>query len=651
MKKLFLLTLLTLFSFLIFAQDGKETLFTVNNEAITVAEFEKVFQKNNYSKKKPTKADIDEYLELYIKFKLKVKEAYAEGLDTNKKFVNELATYRKQLAQPYLTDKAASERLLQEAYERSKKEIRASHILIRISENASPKDTAKAYDQIIRIRNRIVAGEDFGSIASEVSQDPSAKENKGDLGYFSVLRMIYPFENVAFNTPIGNVSMPFRTQFGYHILKTIDERPAQGEIQVAHIMVVSREDQSEEEQNAAKTKIDEIYTKLMEKPDDFENLAKQYSEDPATAKNGGTLPFFGSGRMVPEFEEVAFKLKNDGDIAKPVKTRYGWHIMKRIQKKAIPDFEASKNDLKIRIERDGRSFMKRNSLIEKLKKEYKVQTFNEAKNSLITAVDSTFMQGKWAAEKFPNNSGQVLKIENKYFTQLDFASYIQANQSGRAEGDKTVILNKMFERFVNDKVIDYEDKKLESKYPEFRDLMKEYREGILLFELTDQKVWSKAVKDTTGLQNFYKKNQKKYLWPQRLDAEIFTCDNQSVANQVKKYVKKKKFTNEEIIEKINAKSTLNLKITPGKFAKGDNDAIDKIAWKKGVSKNISLNKSVVFVNVKKVLSPEPKELDEVRGLVTSDYQNFLEKDWIQGLKDKYKVQVNDSVLQKLYQKY
>ena len=636
-KKATLACLLLLCANTIFAQN----IFSINGENVSTPEFENIFKKNNYTGKSLTAADVDDYLDRYINFKLKVKEAYAMGLDTNPQFDRELVGYRSQLAKPYLTDKETGDLLLREAFKRSQEEVRAVHVLIRLEPNAAPADTAAAYKKILAVQARLNKGDDFFTVATEDSEDPSAKQNKGDLGYFSVLQMIYPFEQVVYNMPVGKISAPFRTNFGYHIVKLMDKRATRGKIKVAHILIKAAETDAPEKQATAKTKIEELYKRAS--TEDFANLAKQYSEDPSTKDKGGELQPFGTGRMVEVFENTAFGLKKDGDVSQPIKTNFGWHIIKRLSYEEIPNFEQAELSLKQRVDRDARSFQKRNVLINKLKKEYDLKEYAFAKNAVIAAIaqDTSFVKANFKAEATAGFKAPLIEIKDKTYTQANFADFVAKNQS-RMEADPTMVLNGLYTRFVEDAIIGYEDQNLEKKYPEFNALMQEYKDGILIFDLTDRKVWNKAVADTTGLQAYYNSHKNDYMWGQRVEATIYSCLDEAVANKVKKMAGRK--NNEVILAKINKENPLNLKITEGKYSKGDNELVDKAGETVGLSANMKEGSGVAFVKVRKVLAPEVKQLSEIRGIITSDYQSFLEKEWLKELKNKYKVVVNQAEL-------
>jgi peptidyl-prolyl cis-trans isomerase SurA len=544
---------------------------------------------------------------------------------------------------PYLVDKEVTDKLMHEVYDRMKKDVHASHILIKCPSDALPKDTLEAYNKAIGIRNRIVKGEDFAKVAKENSEDPSAKENGGDLGFFTAMQMVYPFESIAFNEKVGEVSMPVRTKFGYHIIKKTDERKDPGEITVAHIMVKIAKGASAEDSTKAVTKVNELVQKLKD-GGNFEDLAKQYSDDGGSSKNGGVLPAFKTGRMVPEFEAVAFSLKNKGDISDPVRTSYGWHIIKLINRKEIGSFDEMQSELKTSIGKDSRSEVSRASMVAKIKKEYKFKEDTKTRDEFFTIADSTLIQGKWTADKAASLTKNMFSISDKQYTQQDFAKYISKNQTARKNTTPQAIVNGMYDSFVNESCMSYEEGRLDTKYPEFKDLMQEYKDGILLFDLTDKKVWSKAVKDTVGLKEFYEKNKSNYKWGERLQATIYNCSSDDIANKARDLLKKKTYSNDSILAIINTTSQLNLSIKEGKFGKGDNNYIDSIKWNKGITPNIISGKSVVFIDVKEKLSPTLKTLDEAKGLVTADYQSSLEKEWIASLRSKYPYKVDKDVL-------
>lgn len=626
------------------AQNNKDAvLMTVGNSKVTVGEFESVYHKNNNKEAADAKS-LNDYVDLFVNFKLKVKEAEELGLDTAKAFRDELAGYRKQLAQPYLTDKDVSEKLLQETYDRMKEDVHAEHILVKVSENALPKDTLIAYNKIMEYRKRILKGEDFAKVARESAKDgdPSAKDNGGDLGYFSVLQMVYPFETVAYNTKVGDVSMPVRSRFGYHIVKVIDKRKSPGEVLAAHIMVKTPPNMTGEDSTNAYMKITEIYNKLKAGAK-FDDLAQQYSDDKASAKKGGELPWFGTGKMPAEFEKAAFTL-NKGDYSAPFKTKYGWHIVKLLDKRGLASYDDMKNDLKAKVAKDSRSQVGRTSMIAKVKTEYNFKENLKARDEFYKVIDTTLFEARWDGSKAAKLTKPLFTIGDKTYTQVDFTNFIKSHQSKRPRADVQMVVNQFYKQFTDEAAIAYEEARLDQKYPEFKALMQEYRDGILLFELTDEKVWSKAVKDTAGAKDFYEKNKMNYMWDERADAVVYTCADAKVAKQVRDLMKKKK-TEKEIITEVNKNSQLNLQTESHLFSKGENEFVDK-SWTPGTSADIASPKDnkVVIVVVNKLLKPEPKSYQDAKGMVTADYQSYLEKEWLKELHAKYPVSIDKNVL-------
>ncbi|MEI6851894.1 MAG: peptidylprolyl isomerase [Bacteroidota bacterium] len=660
-RVLFIVLLNVVFVGCLKAQNNDPTLLTVAGEKVSKSEFLNVYKKNNIKGEIMDRKSLEEYLELFINFKLKVKEAEEQKLDTFTSFKTELAGYRKQLAQPYMTDKDVDEGLVKEAYDRAQWDIRASHILIRLDKNATPEDTLAAYNKAIKIRNRILKGESFESVAKETSEDPSVRDredpnsksvikgNGGDLGYFSVLDMIYPFENAAYSTKIGEVSMPVRTDYGYHLIKITNKKPAMGKVVVAHIYVSVPKDAKPEDLASYKTKIDEAYAKLKAGAK-YEDIVTEYSDDKGSAAKGGVLPGFGVNRMVPEFIEAITKLNNIGDYSEPVQTAYGWHIIKLIERKPIKSFEDEKAQLKSRIMKDSRSDKSKESVINRIKAEYNFREFPETLKDFYAVLDSSFLEGKWDVTKAQNLTKTMFVLGNQNFTQADFAQFLATKQSKHPKMSIKAVVGEKFNQYIEESTLNYEDGKLETKYPEFKSLMKEYRDGIMLFELTDKKVWTKAIQDTTGLKDFYEKNKNKYMWDQRLDATIYTCKDASVAKSTRKLVKSVEngsLTEADLLKKINTDSIAVLKIEHKKFVKGESALIDSLKWEKSISPNVVKNNKTIFVVVHALVAPEPKTIKEAKGLITADYQNFLEKEWIEQLRKKYPYEVNKDVFESL----
>jgi peptidyl-prolyl cis-trans isomerase SurA len=641
MKKSILLLLLSS-AVLGFAQD-KNAFIDFGNEKVSKEEFKRIYQKNN-SGEMVSKSTVDEYLDLYINFKLKVKEAEARGLDTVSSFVSELAGYRKQLAQPYLSADAVLDELKKEAYDRLQYDVRASHILVTVSQDASPEDTLKAYKKIQELKKRIEKGEDFAKVAKENSDDPSAAENSGDLGYFTAFYMVYPFESAAYETKVGEISDIIRSRFGYHILKIVDKREAVGSASVAHILISSDPDLSKTDD--PKGKIFEIYEKLKKSDGSFEEMAAQFSDDTRTASNGGVLPTFSVGRMVPEFEKVAFSLENDGDISEPFQTQFGWHIIKRLRRDKIGTYEEVEAELTQRVKKDTRSNLTEGVVLKKIKKQYGFKEKLGERDDFYTVLDSSYSKGKWTQEKSAKLKKFMFSIGDAQYTQKDFADYLFKRQKRSAYIDPRVLVNRRYEEFKKEKILAYKDARLDKEYPEFAALMQEYHDGILLFNLTDKLVWNKAVEDTSGLKAFYEAHKEEYKWAERADAIVFNALNKEIANKAITMLKEGKKA-KEVLEIINKSSQLNLKYEQKKYERGEHEVVDMVEWKEGISKTIDQNNRVYFVKIKEVLAPSYKTLEDSRGIITSDFQEFLEKEWIEELRNKYDFKVNQDILKAL----
>ncbi|MDA9228075.1 peptidylprolyl isomerase [Flavobacteriales bacterium] len=635
MKKIILLLLI--FNYTSFSQD---VLLQLEEDKITLDEFKHIFNKNN-DDVVIDKAYLDEYIELFINFKLKVKEAKKLGYDTVATFVTELEGYKKQLAKPYLRDDQFNEELFDEALARIQFDINASHILVNINDENNDESFSKISD----IRREILNGKiSFEDAALKYSDDKSAVDNNGNLGYFTAFMMVYDFETAAYKTAIGDVSKPVKTKYGYHLIKVNERRKAVGERKVAHIMFKIGKNFSEEKLNESENKINKTY-ELLKNGDPFAEVAERFSEDRSTAVKGGVLPPFGVGKMVPEFENIAFDLSNPGDFSKPFRTDFGWHIVMLIE-----DFPIELNDdlyLKVKtgIERDSRNKLSSDFMSKKLKDQYNVKVYKENFNSLRKVAVKDVSKTTWNGKSAELLDKPLFKIEGMIFYQNELTDYILKNQKGNNDFDM------LYLDFFDKSLFTFEETQLESKYPEFKTLLNEYREGILLFDLTNKNVWKKAVDDSLGLIKFFSSNIDNYKWDDRVEASIYKCINLNTAKKVKSLLFKLNrgsIENKEILEKINKDSPLNLEIISKKYLRGENKYIDQVEWKKGISKDIKDNDgSYIIVNVFNVLPAATMTLNDVKGKVISDYQKYLDNNWIKYLRNKYNYSLNKDLLYSL----
>ncbi|MFO7789106.1 MAG: peptidylprolyl isomerase [Bacteroidota bacterium] len=650
-KKCFLLLSVSFFTLSLFAQNnaGNKIILEVGDEKVTVNEFLHIYDKNNEQGEDYNLDSLKSYMDLFVDFKLKVAEARHLGLDTLKEFKKEMKNYRNQLAEPYLTDKSVEEELIKEAWERKKQDVKASHILIKVDQNAKPEDTLKAYNKIKNIREKALKDDaDFNKLAMKHSEDKSVRENKGTLGWFTVFGMVYPFETAAYETPVGEVSDIIRTRFGYHIIKVEEKRPAKGRIRAAHIMVLTPKDASEEQLNKAKEKVSEIEQKL-EEGEDFAELAEKYSEDRRSARSGGMLPWFSvGGKMIPEFEEAAFELDEVGEIKGPVKTSYGHHFIKLVDKEPVGTFEEEKPKLASKISNSARASRSKDVLVEKLKDEYELKTYPENVETLTEYVTDSIFYGTWDPREAKQLDEKVMGFADTVLTQGDYAAYLEKfNRKSNPVSVETFVKQK-FNDYIRKCILLYEKKHLEEKYPRFKYLMKEYHDGILLFDVTDKMVWSKAVNDSTGIREYYEANKEKYKWGTRYDIKKVKTKNKKLARKVERSLKKQNnVTWTEIDSLYNADdSAAVVKEIWDVFEAGENSEISDLVVE--YSKDLNRKGEIINRDDNNVLyiqklEPTIKKLSEARGTVTADYQKHLEKEWMKSLHDKYDVVIHEDV--------
>ncbi|MDP4225536.1 MAG: peptidylprolyl isomerase [Bacteroidota bacterium] len=619
------------------AQEQTEVLMTINGNPVTKAEFERIYKKNDINLPGYSPQSLDSSLEMFINFRLKVAEAEKLKFDTASSFVSELKGYRDQLAKSYLTAQDMLNEMEKEAYYRLKNEVNVRHILIRISPSAISDDTLKAYQKALSVRKMVIGGEPFAQVAAKLSDDSLSKNNAGNLGYISAFKTGYAFESAAYSTPEGSVSMPVRTREGYHLLEVTDTRTDPGEIKVAHIMIIVPFGSDVSKDDSARNAINQIYVKLKN-GEDFSTLSSEYSEDRSTAKEGGVLPWFGPGKMIPEFETAAFALQKNGDFSKPVHTPYGWHIIKRIDRKAIPPFEQLEGEIRKKIENDPeRQYFLREIFIKRLKKEY---AFKEDKKNLLPF----YSLGNADFSSAKGLSKPLFSFDNKTFSQKDFGEFMKQHPGTCPIKD----IDNLYNEFVEESLMNFENSRLEQKYPEFRYITQEYHDGILLFNITDSLVWSKAITDTTGLIHFYEVNKDNYLSGKRLEATIYSCPDANKTKTAYQLVKKSKykFSDPKLVEKVCGKSNDHpcLQIEHKIFSQGENKLLDSIGWNLGLTNIIDKDGSVIFISRDAELKPQPKPLNEIKGLVTADYQSYLENQWIKELRKKYTIELNRKIL-------
>lgn len=620
----------------------------VDGKNIQAGEFIRMYNKS----REPGKTlDVDNYIRQFTIFKLKVAEALNEGYDTTRAFRNELNGYRNQLAQNYLTDTQSKEKLLQKAFQRSLTEINAWHILMALPGDASPEDTLKAWQKAADVRERIIMGEPFESVARGTSDDKSVKINGGNLGYFSVFQMIMPFEDAAYSLKKGAVSMPVRTPYGYHIITVADKRPSRGRIKVAHIMKAVPPGTNEKEALIAKATIDSIYT-LLKGGASFSELARKYSDHKESAEKGGDLEWFGTGEIISDFSEAAFAISDTGKYSEPVHTVYGWHIIKLLDKKAPGTFEEKRSFLESKINQSYLNSISEKSFIDKLKKEYNFQVNHNSYSWFVNHTDTLIIKGLKTYNRTDIPAGNLYSFANQYMTTNEFADYVEKRGSMVVTKDSSVFINRLIETRASDHLKSYENSRLENKYPEFRYLMNEFHDGMLLFEISGKKVWNRVSDDSSGVHQYYEDHKNNWLSRKAIEAKIYTLKSPDgeklLASAFSKYSQKADF-DDLLVKKFNKPNDTLLFIENGKWFKGDNPEIDKIEWVNG-SHTFTRNGFPSVLLIKKVLEPMPLNFEEVRGEVITGYQESLESEWIGQLNKKYNVRIDESVLDEVRKK-
>ena len=713
-----------------------ETLFSINHLPTSADEFLYVYEKNNFNNDSIyTEKDVDEYFDLFINFKLKVEAAKTAGIDTTKSFLDEFETYKDQLIEPYLTTSVEQEKLVEQAYKRMKYEVDASHILVTVGPEASPEDTIKAYQKMLEIFEKAKSGDDFGVLAQVYSEDPSAKSNKGRLGYFTVFQMVFPFEDAAYTTPIDSISGIIRSRFGYHIIKVHDKRPYSGKVKVSHIMLGI--DGSQQDTTSIRNKIFEIHDQIVGGAD-WNELCERYSDDQRTKNNGGTLPFIGLRQINDAaFENIAFNLQYPGEVSDPVRSKFGWHIIKLEEKQGLESFEAMKEELVQRVSKDDRSKLATKAVISRLKKEHNFTEFSSVRNQVVMLADSSLLVGNWNVdvdESLINDS--LFSINNTVYKVNSFISNMRKKQQKRTGINPQDYMHELIDKYIEQSLFTYEEEQLIKNNRDFRMLLNEYYEGILLFDIMNQKVWGKAVEDTLGLREFFNANQHNYYWGKRVNAAIFSTDNKNVLKELRKSVLAESYTllaididprieidvltntsldsmlhlfkkyspstitfyanegssgsalygtlkkyfedlgiadsslkdssdalqdnkirlvlnsrSKKSLEYLyNKESALTLQVVEGLFESGDNPLIDSVNWQPGIYE-VATGEIENIVVIYEVLENQPKKLKDVKGLVISDYQNYLEKNWLEELKKEYTVEINERTLDKIKKAY
>lgn len=606
----------------------------IAGKSISKGEFEYTYHKN--IQQQSEKTPLDEYVTLFENYKIKVAEAETQGIDTTHQFRSEYEGYRRQLVKPYMVDKTAEETLAREAYQRLLEEVEASHILFRVAPEASWAEKKKAYQKALEIRERAVAGEDFAALARQYSEDPSAQTNNGYLGYFGGFYMVYPFEKAAYETPVGEVSMPIESQFGYHLIKVTGRRPSRA-LLLAHIMLKVPQGASEKNWEAREKEAKALYEKIQ-KGEDFAALAKQYSEDFSSSGEGGQLPWLSTGQIIPSFEKAAFALNEIGEVSAPVRTEFGWHIIKLLDVRTPDSYEKMRDLIVRRMARDERADAGRKMFVENLKEE-KDFAWNDTiiyqleKNITDTAALKSLMQ----------KSEPLFSFAGKAYPVSGLVSYMDSDNAATLS---ISTVRKAADKYVEEVLEEYQIAELNRTDADFRYLLQEYHDGMLLFEVSNREVWSKAMEDEKGLQKYFRKNKKKYTWDTpRYKGYIISGDDEKKVAEVKALLLDSDLPSDTLIARVYRQyndSIRHIEIEKGLYQKGVNVTVDCLAFQVELPDTTAAEWPVSELCGKVLNRPETYE--DVKGLVISDYQNYLEQKWVRKLRKKYPVSVQKEVL-------
>lgn len=627
----------------LFAQDNDKILMRVGKSDVKVSEFKYIYEKNNGASADYSEKSIAEYLELYTKFKLKVEKAKQMQLDTIGALITELDGYRKQLASSYLIDKEVTDFLLQELYGRMKEDVEFSHIFVPVAESATKTQKEEAKAKLREVKSKLVGGMSFEDAAKEFSQDKTTATKGGNMGYFTAKLPsgFYELESALYNTPKGQTSDVIESRIGYHIIKINNKRPARGIIDVAHILIPIEKAQL----------ADSIYQALTAGAE-FEKLALKYSIDKSTMKNGGKLPPFGINTYDRVFEDAAYNLTADKQLAPPVMTKSGWHIIKRLSKPVPDSYELFVRKMKSQINKDQRFDAAKLKLIEDIKKSAGFKQDNKALSAFVATLNEDFYSYKWSPDANTSNNMLFSLGGDNIFKVSDFANYCKKNTKTRLKYDKTKPLeetvNELFVEYVNETAMAYEEKSLEIKYPDFKSLMREYEEGILLFEATKINVWDKANQDTVGLKAFYETVKNNYQWAEKAGvAEIMISGvDKKTADKIYKLAMKGDLS--KLDKKYNKKSKV-VSFTEVEYEKGSKELLG-LEWKAGAMSPLTADakgSTYTFTRVNKLLPSKQKSLSEARGYVVADYQDYLEKGWMETLKKEFNVVIFQETLKAL----
>lgn len=648
MKQSIIFNLIFFVSCLTLNAQNKTVLFTVDDTPVYTSEFKRVYSKNLDLVKDDSQKDINNYLDLFVKYKLKITEAKVIGLDQKPSYLREFGSYKNQLSKNYLSNNEVTDKVVKEAYDRLKTEVDANHILVRIDENVSDKQVLLAKQEIDKLRKRAIV-EGFEALKKDIHNGRTLFAE--ELGYFTAFKMVYDFENAAYNTEVGQWSQPFRTQFGFHIVQVKDKRQNRGEVTVAHIMLnekdLGHDNHEGYNHQSAQDRINEIHKRITQ-GEDFEALAKQFSEDKSSSANGGELTTFSAGQLSSKvFEKEAFGLKEVNQVSKPFKSEFGYHIVKLLGKEGVKPFEELEAELKDKVKRDSRSKVINNSRFEKLLTRYDVSDKQPNLKAIEAILTDDFFKSSWTVPSDFNGEVILFTLNKKQIRQKEFVEFLSKSQRRRqAKIPFDKLLADNYKAFLESTLLQYQEENLENENKEYAQILTEYRDGLLLFDLMETQIWNVAKTDSVGLMDYYLANKADYFFNERVDAIVASSASKSIIKKTTKLLGKNK-TIEDIKSELNSDNKINVSFIVDTLDLSHQTLPKGFKMNIGVSNIFRHNEAYSVVKVKEVLSKTEKTFEEAKGNVISDFQQKTEEQWLASLAKKYKVSINEEALKQV----
>jgi peptidyl-prolyl cis-trans isomerase SurA len=638
--------------FLAVAQEKKEVLVVVGTISIDKGEFLQLMAKERESESPAnslTRKEFEENFESFLNYKLKVIEAESIKLDQLEEFNLEFSSIKESLIAPYLIKNSIEEGEVKKVFARLQEIVRAKHILFQFPPNPKKEDSIAVLQLALKVKSELENGGDFSALAANYSDDPSAKVNKGDLGYFTGLQMVQQFEEAAYTLPVGSISDPILTDFGYHIIQVSGRQANPGEVQVSHILVRFDSENPSQEENARR-KISDIYAEIQKESTIWEEIVQTYSEDFGTKSAGGVLPWFGVGTMIPEFEVAGFSLTDIGEVSPPIKTAYGYHILRLEGKRGLQPYEEVEQSIRSKILRNSKTGMIESQVVAIQKSRFGFQENELGISKVAGAVTATDILSFGAAIQEKKLGGtELFKVNASSYTAGDLVNFMQTKEM-TPKGIGT-FFELWLDKFTEATLAKTEEVDLEKNNKAYQMLLKEYRDGILLFSLTNQEVWQKGLNDSLGQQAFFEKNNQKYQWKGRVQAYLTKVNDASKLENARKYLQNKGFDTDSFAA-FEADYRSNYPdayaTESGTFEYEAHPILSKVDLNTPYQELVIEGTSYVLV-VGKVYPPGPRKFEEARGLIIRDYQEFLDQALTKRLKEKYPIQINAGVKEKTFE--